>query len=49
MTWAEYYADVSERASRRDVEVIWVTPPDVREARKGEHSISAAPVTACTH
>jgi hypothetical protein len=47
MTWAEYYADVSERASRRDVEVIWITPPDVRQARKAESS--ATPVAACKH
>jgi hypothetical protein len=46
MTWAEYHADVSERASRRDVEVIWITPPDVRQARKAEHSATPA---ACTH
>lgn len=53
MTWAEYYADVSERAARRNVEVIWVTPPDVREARRAPSSAtptgapSAARTAAC--
>ncbi len=45
MTWAEYYADVRERAARRGVEVIWVTPPDVRRARKAEPA--GAAVAAC--
>lgn len=42
MTWAEYYADVNERAARRGVEVVWVTPPDVRKVRKAEPGISTA-------
>jgi hypothetical protein len=30
MTWAEYYTDVMERASKRGVTVVWVNPPPVR-------------------
>jgi hypothetical protein len=33
MTWAEYYSDVMERASRRGVTVVWVNPPPVRPAQ----------------
>jgi hypothetical protein len=32
MTWAEYYTDVMERASKRGVTVVWVNPPPVRPA-----------------
>ena len=46
MTLAEYYATVSERAARRGEQVIWVTPPDVREASKAEPTVST---TACAH
>lgn len=45
MTWAEYRADVSERAARRGVEVIWITRPDLQKAEKSEPS--APPALAC--
>jgi hypothetical protein len=32
VTWAEYYTEIAERARRRGIMVIWVSPPALREA-----------------
>lgn len=36
MTWAEYYADVQDKAWRRGAVVIWVETPRVRKAARAE-------------
>jgi hypothetical protein len=42
MTWAEYYADVRERAWRNAATVIWITPPKVRKPRAAPSSSTTA-------
>lgn len=42
MTWAEYYADVKERAWRNAATVIWITPPRVKKPRAGPPSSATA-------
>lgn len=38
MTWAEYYADVQDKAWRRGAVVIWVETPRVRKAARDERA-----------
>jgi len=42
MTWAEYYADVRERAFRNNATVIWITPPSVTKPRVPQDSDATA-------
>jgi hypothetical protein len=34
MTWAEYYAEVTERVWKRGGIVVWVSPPSVRRVKR---------------
>jgi hypothetical protein len=34
MTWAEYYSDVMEKAWKRGATVVWISPPNVRKAKR---------------
>lgn len=34
MTWAEYYAEVTERVWRRGGTVVWISPPNVRKGKR---------------
>lgn len=44
MTWAEYYADVHERAWRNGATVVWITPPRVKKNTPAQPPSTA---TAC--
>ena len=43
MTWAEYYADVTDRVWKRGGTVVWVSPPNVRKAKRPAPPPGTAP------
>jgi hypothetical protein len=34
MTWAEYYAEVTDRVWKRGGTVVWISPPSVRKVKR---------------